>query len=452
MEKRRDVRNLTFKLQDHNTGTVAYVLKGFVLIFLGFIIARIYSTPGSDLRERVSVTVNSFSDLPNHCESAQPIPATEFYNRQQRLADILHSLNASAYIAEPGANAQYFGNVSTTSWKLSERPLLLIVSPILENDQPKAKIFVLTPSFESSRAKLLPIPHDKVEYIEWTEDANPYEVAASVLPSRSKIYMDDAARLFIFDGFRKALPNANVLPAHPDIKELRQRKSEAEISLLKCANEATLLAIRAVHKKMTIGMRESEARGMMSMALRAIGLENGGCLTLFGDNAALPHGSGTDRTLRESDFALFDCGGSLHGYMSDVTRTVALPPSKIPFEDLAIWMDVRTAQTMASRAAIAGAVAQDVDAEARLALQKYTAYFTHRLGHGIGLEGHETPYLRGGSLDIIKTGHTFSNEPGVYIEGKVGVRLEDCFYINANGQPVFLTENVGGQAFDPWNP
>ncbi|KAF9072905.1 peptidase M24 [Rhodocollybia butyracea] len=403
-----------------------------------------------------SQPINLSFHLENHCASSKPINSSEFHVRQQKLAETLHSLNASAYIAEPGASAQYFGNISLTSWKLSERPLLLIITPVVVDDKVKANISILTPYFEATRAKLLPVPFDSVRYIEWAEDANPYEIAAAEILAEGNVFMDDASRLFIFDGFRKALPRAIISPVPPEIKELRQRKSEAELDLLKCANEATLLAIRNVHKRMYVGMRESEARKMMSIALQEVGLQNGGCLTLFGENAALPHGSGTDRELGEFDFALFDCGGNLHGYISDVTRTVILPQSwqQIPAEHHKIWNIVQFTQTVASRSAIAGAIAQDVDTAARSFLRQtgYDTYFTHRLGHGIGLEGHEEPYLRGGSLDVIKIGHTFSNEPGIYIEGKVGVRLEDCFYINAQGRPVFFTEGVGGQAGSPWDP
>lgn len=179
-----------------------------------------------------------FSDLANHCKSSQPITAEEFHERQQRLASTLHHLNASAFIAEPGASAHYFGNISATAWKLSERPLLLIITPVLVNDtQIEAKVSILTPQFEATRAKMLPIPHDSVEYIEWPEERNPYEVAVSALTIEDKAYLDESARLFIFNGFQKALSNVSVAPSAPEIQELRQRKSDTEIELLKCANE-----------------------------------------------------------------------------------------------------------------------------------------------------------------------------------------------------------------------
>jgi Xaa-Pro aminopeptidase len=101
-----------------------------------------------------------------------------------------------------------------------------------------------------------------------------------------------------------------------------------------------------------------------------------------------------------------------------------------------------------------GTVAHKVDEAARskIADAGYGKYFTHRLGHGIGLETHEDPYLVGGSTAVLAPGHTFSDEPGVYIEGKVGVRLEDCFYVGEDGRPAYLTQKVGGAATGPWDP
>ncbi|PBK64470.1 Creatinase/aminopeptidase [Armillaria solidipes] len=241
------------------------------------------------------------------------------------------------------------------------------------------------------------------------------------------VFVDGGIRHFIVDELRTAFSKATVIAAPTEIRQLREHKSEGELELLKCANEATLLAIRHTPKHMYIGIRESDA-------LADVGLNNGGCLTLFGKSAALPHGSGTDRRLHPDDFALFDCTASLHGYWSDVTCTLALPASSIP--DTHNF--VHSAQYIAFQTAHAGVpvVAKRVDEAPRLflGLAGYAKYFTHRLGHGIGLEG------------------ILSNEPGVYIEGKVGVRLEDCFYIAQDGGAVYLTAGVGGPASSPWKP
>jgi len=175
---------------------------------------------------------------------------------------------------------------------------------------------------------------------------------------------------------------------------------------------------------------------------------------LFGENASLPHGSGTDRILTPNDLILFDIGGSLHGYYSDLTRTFALRESHISTEALEKWFLVQTAQQAAARAAIEGAPASDVDAAARNVIdgKGLGRWFTHRLGHGIGLQMHETPYLRGGNNVKLSIGNAFSNEPGIYIPGEIGIRLEDCFVIDEDGNSLFLTAGVGGIAKSPWDP
>ncbi|KAK0458494.1 peptidase M24 [Desarmillaria tabescens] len=322
------------------------------------------------------------------CLIVYPYPS-RLHSKVSTLGETLTALNASAYIAEPGASALYYANVSTSHWHLSERPLLLIVDA-------SAQITVLTPKFEGTRARLLHIPSD-VKWVEWAEDEVPI-------------------RHFIVDGLRTAFPKATVTAAPTEIRQLRERKSEGELALLKCANEVRVLSPTHVI--------------LIARALADAGLKDGGCLTLFG--------AAQIASLRPEDFALFDCTASLHGYWSDVTRTLALPVSTIPDIHLQIWNFVHSAQNIAFGTAHAGVVAKRVDEAPRLFL---------------GLAGiHEDPYLNGGSEVILQTGHTFSDEPGVYIEGKIGVRLEDCFYIAQNGSAVYLTAGVGGPASSPWKP
>ncbi|KAF9567608.1 Creatinase/aminopeptidase [Agrocybe pediades] len=451
----------------------------------------------------------SYSHLASHCSDIPPISQSEYYDRQIKLAKKLHALNASAYIAEPGANSQFYGNFSKADWNLSERPLLLIISPIISQSKSgsdsasteiRPQVTILTPKFEATRARMLPVPSagGAVRYMEWAEEANPYAAALSAIaqsflpgntlstiPSASAvtIFVDNSIRTFIVDGLldqglesysrqvsssarnsttlmanvdNNEIRKVNVVSAPLEITQMRERKSKAELQILKCVNEATLLAIREIHQKLYPGIQESQARSMMATALGAAELKAGGCLTLFGENAALPHGSGTNRRLSKSDFALFDCTASLHGYYSDVTRTVALSSQGLSNEQVRIWNLVHAGQRAALAAARNGTRTRNVDEVVRALFKGsgigYEQYFTHRLGHGIGLEVHETPYLRGGSDDIIRPGHTFSDEPGIYIEGKVGVRLEDCFYINEDGVGVLLTDGVGGLSNAPWLP
>jgi len=188
-------------------------------------------------------TIPNFSHLADHCADASPISSAEFYQRQTSLARILHSLNASAFIAEPGASAQFFGNISSSQWELSERPLLLIVSPYLVNEWVEARITVVTPLFEATRAKLLPIPSASgVAFAEWPEDVNPYAVAISAIPTsgegRGTIFVDGSIRHFIVDGLAEAAPKVKISSAPLEIRHIREKKSTAEIELMKCANEA----------------------------------------------------------------------------------------------------------------------------------------------------------------------------------------------------------------------
>lgn len=190
-----------------------------------------------------------FSHLADHCEHVEPIRVQSYIDRQDQLAQTLHSLGASAYIAEPGANAAFFANLSGLSWHLSERPLLLLITPTLENGAVSGEVSILTPSFEATRARLLPVPSDsEIAYPEWPEDVNPYKVAVSAIPrlrnqdgSAKTIYVDDAMRHFVADGLQKAAgDNVRVLSAPVEIRHLRERKRQEELDILKCVNEVCL--------------------------------------------------------------------------------------------------------------------------------------------------------------------------------------------------------------------
>lgn len=203
----------------------------------------------------------SFEHLANHCSSCQAIPAPEFYERQAALAKILYKLGAQAYIVEPGPNALYFANISLSQWRLSERPFLLVISPEVtsreideerDRDDPvdiKPIISIITPRFEESRARLLEVAaKGNVNFAVWAEDADPYATAVSVIRNvrskeelggndSAKIIIDEGARYFIAEGIKRAANGAEVEIASAEVQALRERKSPAELSLLKCANE-----------------------------------------------------------------------------------------------------------------------------------------------------------------------------------------------------------------------
>ncbi|KIJ44206.1 hypothetical protein M422DRAFT_207832 [Sphaerobolus stellatus SS14] len=304
-----------------------FVISIMAFLFTWFIIrpslmSSSYPEPTKLYPQNSTKDTDPFASLHNYCAHVPPIATSEFHARQSALAKALLDLNASAYIAEPGANALFFGNISDSNWHLSERPLLLIVTPFTTSDgQVKPNVTILTPKFETGRAKLLSIPASEVTFVEWAEDEDPYKAAVSALPSQGTIYIAEATRLFIRDGIQEAVSDRAVLSAPLAIRSLRERKSPAEIALLRCVNEATLEAMRAVKSKMHLGIRQSETSRLLSQALGVAGLSNGGGLVLFGPNAALPHGGPVDRELEAEDFILFDGGGKLHGYTSDITRS-----------------------------------------------------------------------------------------------------------------------------------
>lgn len=183
-----------------------------------------------------------FSRLADHCASVRPIPPASYVERQDTLAHTLHALGAAAYVAEPGPSAAFFANFSGAAWHLSERPLLLVLTPAVEQGRVAASLSVLTPSFEATRARLLPIPSgDDVAYPEWAEDMDPYEVALSSIPGLrggGTIFVDGATRQFIVEGLQKAAGSGTrVVGAPAEVRRLRERKSKEEIEILKCVNE-----------------------------------------------------------------------------------------------------------------------------------------------------------------------------------------------------------------------
>ena len=264
--------------------------------------------------------------------------------------------------------------------------------------------------------------------------------------------LDPSTRLLVRDEARAAgFSDEALVGARGLLVALRAQKDAHELALLRRASELTQQALAAAAPRIEVGMRAGEVADLVAGAQSALGLERPWVLALIGPAAAYPHGEDGGPELAPGDFLLVDTGGSFHGYQSDITRTWA-PDGKPAERALAIWHTVRAAQQSAFEAIRPGVTCAEVDRAARAVIDRaglgpdYRA-FTHRLGHGIGMEGHEDPYFDRGSQVRLEPGMTLSNEPGVYLYGELGVRLEDIVAVTEDG-----AEHFGAWQAGPLSP
>jgi Xaa-Pro dipeptidase len=213
-------------------------------------------------------------------------------------------------------------------------------------------------------------------------------------------------------------------------------KDAHELALMRRACAVTLAAYRAVFASLSEGLTVAQVSGWVAAAHRRLGFR-GGALVLFGSDAAFPHGTAKPKALARGDVVLIDGGCRVHGYQSDITRTAVFgaPPTD---RQRRVWDLVGKAQKAAFDAARPGVECQAVDAAARKVIEDggfgpgYT-HFTHRLGHGIGMDGHEWPYMVRGDTTRLAAGTTFTDEPGIYVRGELGIRHEDTVAVTESG-------------------
>jgi Xaa-Pro dipeptidase len=343
-----------------------------------------------------------------------------------------------------GSSLYYYTGIR---WALSERLLALVIprtgGPIL-----------IAPAFEEGRLReKLGFP---IEIRVWQEEESPAKLAAAALADRGiragRIGIEETTAFTFFDHLRhQAAPAFEYVSADPITIACRAHKSPHELYLMRLACEATFDVFRAVFASLHEGMSQDDIAHLVEAGFTKMGLQ-GGALALLGASAALPHGSLQPRRLKEGDVVLIDGGCSVEGYQSDVTRTAVLGK---PSEKVAQAFEiVRKAQDAGLDAARAGRLSGIVDDAARAVITSAGygpdyKFFTHRLGHGLGLDEHEHPYLVRGSKTILEPGMTFSNEPGIYVPGEFGLRCEDDMVIAPDGPAKLLTK---GFALSPEKP
>lgn len=374
-------------------------------------------------------------DLPPAVRALAPLPdppapiAVE--ERRARLARAQQKLAESgldALVLGPGSSLAYF---TGAEWGLSERFLGCVLT---RTGDPSW----ITPAFEEDRAREQIRVGTDVR--PWQEDESPYALVAAALRERgaatARVGIEETMPFAFSDGIAAALPAARLASATAVTAACRMVKDAHEVALIRRACALTLHAYRAVFASLREGLTAAQVSGWVAAAHRRLGAR-GGALVLFGPDAAFPHGTKEPRALRAGDVVLVDGGCGVHGYSSDVTRTgvFGAPPSE---RQRRVWDLVRRAQQAAFDAARPGAECQSVDAAARRVIEDggfgpgYRC-FTHRLGHGIGLDGHEWPYMVRGSTTRLVPGVTFTNEPGIYLRGEMGIRHEDTVVVTETG-------------------
>jgi len=309
----------------------------------------------------------------------------------------------------------------------------------------------MAPAFEVERARLAIDGEGGPggEIIGWEEHEYAHRPLASELLRRgaTRVCVEPSVRSLHVSALAEAMGQAPPPAARALVAELRGRKDEHERALLRLANELTQQAIVAAGEHIEAGMLGGEISALVHQAQSRLGLTDIWDLSLVGPSAALPHGETRPIELQRGEVILIDTGGALHGYQSDNTRTWVFDRKPSEHQS-AVWHAVHDAQRAAFEAIAPGVLAGDVDRAARRFLEaggwtRGYSTFTHRLGHGIGLEGHEDPYFDGGSEVLLAEGMTLSNEPGIYLRGEFGVRIEDIIAVTEGGAEHFGTWQKG---------
>jgi len=390
--------------------------------------------PGFDAEVSSSLP-SAFSGLKPLGARVHPVQSEEFSQRIEHAQRLMSEATAKydALFFAPGTSLYYFTGIR---WGLSERLVGLVI--------PRAgRPILVVPGFEEGR--LREKLHLPLEVRIWQEDQSPTKIAAAALADQGirsgRMGIEETAGFTFFDHLRQAAPAFEYVSADPITIACRAHKSAHELELMRLACAATFDVFRATFASLKEGMSQEDIAHLVEGGFAKMDL-HGGALVLLGASAALPHGTLQPQKLKEGDVVLIDGGCGVDSYASDVTRTSVFgkPTEKM----LRVFEIVRKAQDAALDAARAGRLSGTVDDAARAIITGAGygpdyKFFTHRLGHGIGLDGHEHPYLVRGSNTNLEPGMTFSNEPGIYIPGEFGLRCEDDMVITADGPAQLLT-------------
>jgi Xaa-Pro dipeptidase len=352
------------------------------------------------------------------------IPNQEYEQRLKKLQNLLRTNNIDGLFCIPGVNFQY---MLKSRAKLMERLVLAILTP--------ASLELICPAFEVSNFESLTISKEHIH--PWEETDDPHALLKVVTKSLGiedgNIALSPSTPFTMYVKMQDSLSKVSFKDGYPLFKTARITKTIKELELLKEANKITARSIETVFDQLEVGMTEKQVALSINKELTSRSGEPFQFAAVqFGENSALPHGSPTDKKLKKNDVVLIDAGTSVEGYNGDITNTMVFGKPSAKF--LEIYDVVEEANKRGVEAVKVGAIPEKIDSAARdfITSRGYGQFFTHRTGHGIGLEVHEDPYIVNGNLTPLGLNQTFSIEPGIYLPGKLGVRIEDIIISRKN--------------------
>jgi Xaa-Pro dipeptidase len=382
----------------------------------------------------------AIANLKSMQPAARPITREERRERQQKARAGMEANGLDAIVLMEGTSLHYFTGIR---WWGGERMFAMVLPA-------KGAAFYVCPAFEQARAQeqIARAPEgEQADVRIWQEDDSPYQRLAQGLKDRGmvsgKIGIEETVHFVFSEGVGKVAPQATLLSATPVTAGCRMIKSSAELELMRLASKVTLTAYEAVYRALQDGMTQVEVENLVATAHEKLGFP-GDALVEVGEYAAFPHGSMQPQVIREGVPILIDGGCKVEGYQSDITRMLLI--GKPPGTVRKVFDIVQRAQSAALATARPGLECGAVDSAARKIITDAGygpdyKFFTHRLGHGIGLDGHEWPYLVRGNSTKLAPHMTFSDEPGIYLRGEFGLRLEDDMHITENGAELFTAQS-----------
>jgi len=394
---------------------------------------------GSNISRAEEDSAPSIANLKSMKDQAKPITREERAQRQQRARELMKANGLDAILLMEGTSLTYFSGIR---WWGGER-LFAMVLPA------SGAAFYVCPAFEEGRAReqISTAPEGASPDVRtWQEDDSPYLRVAQGLKDRGisgTLGIEETVRSVFREGIGNAAPQVKLSSATPVTAGCRMIKSDHEVALMRLAAKVTLTAYEAAYKALQTGMTQQQFQAMVEKAHSQLGFE-GGADAQVGEYSAFPHGSVAPQVIREGTIVLMDGGCRVEGYTSDISRTFVL--GKATDKMKSVFDIVHSAQSAALKTARPGLECQAIDAAARKVITDGGygpdyKFFTHRVGHGMGMDGHEWPYLVRGNKHPLAANMTFSDEPGIYIRGEFGVRLEDDMHITENGAELFTPQS-----------